>query len=147
MSSATQMQQQTICTKVRVFFDGQCALCRKSVQLLKSVDWLKRLDFVDVRDTSQPLMQHPLLVGAPVLDQMHVLTPDNTRLYGGFAAFRWMAWRLPIFMPLAPFLYLPGVPWLGERVYKWIARNRFRLVPCHDGVCTIQRPEGKRWDN
>jgi hypothetical protein len=26
---------------------------------------------------------------------------------------------------------------LGQRLYLWVARHRFHLVPCHDGVCTI----------
>ena len=34
-------------------------------------------------------------------------------------------------------LYIPGVPGLGQRLYLWVARNRFRLVPCHGGVCTL----------
>jgi hypothetical protein len=42
---------------------------------------------------------------------------------------------------LAPLLYVPGVPALGQKLYLWIARHRFRLVPCHGGVCTIQRKE------
>jgi predicted DCC family thiol-disulfide oxidoreductase YuxK len=143
MTTATQNDKTTTHHKARVLFDGQCALCRKSVQLLRSFDWLKRLDYVDVRDPSQADLQNPLVIGAPLLDQMHVLTPDNSKIYGGFAAFRWMAWRLPLFFLMAPFLYLPGVPWLGDRIYKWIARNRFRLVPCHDGVCTIPDRQGK----
>ena len=63
---------------------------------LRSLDWLKRLEYVDVRDASQPDLGHPLVIGAPLLEQMHVLTPDNSRMYGGFKAFRWMAWRLPL---------------------------------------------------
>ena len=46
-------------------------------------------------------------------------------------------------LPIAPLYYIPGIPWLGDRLYKWVARNRFRLVPCHDGVCTIQNKEEK----
>lgn len=69
---------------------------------------------------------------------MHVLTPDGTRLLSGFAALRWLAWRLPLLWPLAPFLYLPGMATLGQRLYLWVARNRLRLVPCHGGVCTVQ---------
>jgi hypothetical protein len=71
---------------------------------------------------------------------MHVLTPDGRRVYHGFAALRWLAWRLPLLWPLAPLLYLPGIPSLGQRLYLWIARNRFRLVPCHGGVCTLPTP-------
>jgi predicted DCC family thiol-disulfide oxidoreductase YuxK len=73
---------------------------------------------------------------------MHVLAPDGGRLYHGFAALRWLAWRLPPLWPLAPLLYVPGVLTVGQRLYLWVARNRFRLVPCHGGVCTLPRPPG-----
>lgn len=76
------------------------------------------------------------------LEEMHVLTPDGTRLLSGFAALRWLAWRLPLLWPVAPFLYLPGMATLGQRLYLWVARNRLRLVPCHGGVCTIQHSFG-----
>jgi hypothetical protein len=33
------------------------------------------------------------------------------------------------------------MPGLGQRVYLWVARNRFHLVPCHDGVCSIPPKE------
>lgn len=73
---------------------------------------------------------------------MHLLTPGGKDLLSGFQAFRWMAWRLPLLWPLAPFLYLPGMATLGQWVYLKIARNRYQLVPCRDGVCTIQQPFG-----
>lgn len=125
--------------KAHVLFDGDCAFCRKSVDLLRKLDWNRRLDFVNVRDAEHPLLANPAVGQAPLLEQMHVLTPDGARLHQGFGAFRWLAWRLPLFWPVAPLLYLPGVPALGQKLYLWIARNRFRLVPCHGGVCTIQK--------
>ena len=79
----------------------------------------------------------PRLQPDRLLEEMHLVTPDGRRIYHGFAAFRWFAWRLPPLWPLAPFLHVPGVPTLGQRLYLWIARNRFRLVPCHGGVCTL----------
>jgi hypothetical protein len=76
------------------------------------------------------------------MEEMHLITPDAGRIYHGFGAFRWMAWRLPLLWALAPFLYLPGIPTLGQRIYLWIARNRFQLVPCHGGVCQNRLPRG-----
>ena len=73
------------------------------------------------------------------LEEMHLLSPDGRAVYHGFRAFRWMAWRLPLVWFVLPFLYLPGVESLGQRAYLWVARNRFRLVPCHGGVCTLPR--------
>jgi predicted DCC family thiol-disulfide oxidoreductase YuxK len=124
--------------RARVIYDGDCALCRRSVAILRRLDWLGRLDYVNARAADEPILRQPPVAGAPLLEEMHLLTPKGD-LQRGFGAFRWMAWRLPVLWPLAPLLYVPGIPWLGRRVYLWIARNRFHLVPCHDGVCDIQK--------
>lgn len=120
----------------QVLYDGDCALCRKSVSLLQRLDWFHRLTYVNVREQAQ-IPDDARLQPDRLLQEMHLVTPDGGRVYHGFAAFRWFAWRLPLLMPLAPLLYLPGVPRLGQRLYLWVARNRFRLVPCHGGVCTL----------
>jgi predicted DCC family thiol-disulfide oxidoreductase YuxK len=120
-----------------VLYDGQCAFCRQSVALLRWLDWLHRLRFADARDLAHlPASEHPL-DPTQLLEEMHVLTADGRHVYHGFAALRWLAWRLPLLWPIAPLLYLPGVLPLGQRLYLWVARNRFHLVPCHGGVCTL----------
>jgi predicted DCC family thiol-disulfide oxidoreductase YuxK len=104
---------------------------------------LNKLHAQDCRDLEHlPPCQQPL---DPVLmlEQMHLVTPDRQRLYAGFSAFRWMAWRMPLTWALAPWLYLPGVLWLGNRVYLWVARHRYQLVPCKEGVCTLP-PRGRQ---
>src|SRR5271167_3018384 len=119
-----------------VLYDGQCPLCLKSVALLRRLDWLKRLRYLDAR-TPAALPEHArALRPERLLEEMHLLTGGG-RIYHGFASFRWMAWRLPLLWSVAPLLYFPGVPWLGQRLYLWVARNRFHLVPCHGGVCTL----------
>jgi predicted DCC family thiol-disulfide oxidoreductase YuxK len=117
----------------------------KSVGIVRRLDWLKRLRYVDARQPAALPGELRALTqpGSPLrperlLEEMHLLTPGGGRVYHGFAAFRWMAWRLPLLWPIAPLLYLPGVPWLGQRLYLWVARNRFHLVPCHGGVCTLK---------
>ncbi|QJW97466.1 thiol-disulfide oxidoreductase DCC family protein [Frigoriglobus tundricola] len=128
--------------KAVVLFDGMCRLCQRAVRTLEPLDWFKRLHFQDCRDTAHwPPSAVPLTLKA-LLSEMHLVTPDRKRAPTGFRAFRWMAWRLPLLLPLAPLLYLPGVPWLGNKVYLWIARNRYNLVPCNDGGCRV--PLGAR---
>jgi predicted DCC family thiol-disulfide oxidoreductase YuxK len=122
----------------QVFYDGQCRLCQKSVALLKKLDWRKVLVYVDVREKDHPAVKTLPVSNGQLLQEMHVLTPRK-EIHHGFYAFRWMAWKLPLLWPVVPFLYLPGIPKIGQRVYLWVARNRFRLVPCHGGVCTIQK--------
>lgn len=120
-----------------VLFDGDCPFCRRSVSILKRLDWLGRLHFQSARDAEHLPPSEVSLDPKRLLDEMHVLTPDRRRAFAGYSAFRWIAWRLPLTIPLAPFLYVPGVPWVGNRVYLWIARNRMDLVPCRDGACPV----------
>jgi predicted DCC family thiol-disulfide oxidoreductase YuxK len=125
-----------------ILYDGGCPLCQRSIRLLKRFDWLRKLRPQDCRDIANlPRCEVPL-DPKRLLEEMHVVTPDRKRAYAGFAAFRWMSWRLPPTWCVAPFLYLPGARWLGNKLYLWIARNRYNLVPCRDGVCTLPRREG-----
>jgi predicted DCC family thiol-disulfide oxidoreductase YuxK len=124
-------------TKARVLYDGDCAFCRKSIDLVQKLDWLGKLDYVNVRDETQPILKEPLIAQAPLLEQMHVLPAKGKQLYGGYRAIRWLAWQLPMMWLVAPFLYLPGMTWLGQKAYMWVARNRFKIVPCEHGVCSI----------
>lgn len=123
--------------KAILLYDGNCALCRKGVDHLRRLDWLGVLRYADARDREHLPATDPPLDAERLLQEMHLVPPAGGPIYHGFGAFRWLAWRLPLLWPLAPFLYLPGVPSLGQRIYLWVARNRFRLVPCHGGVCTL----------
>ena len=122
-----------------VIYDGECPLCRKSVAWLRRLDWRKRLSYINFRDESDPFVASIPTTQERMIAEMHVWPASRTRLHHGFGAFRFIAWRLPLMWPIVPLLYLPGVPWLGQKVYLWVARNRYHLVPCHDGVCTIQQ--------
>ncbi|MBL8792778.1 MAG: DUF393 domain-containing protein [Planctomycetia bacterium] len=124
-----------------VLYDGDCALCRQSVALLQRLDWFGRVRYQDARAVEHLPVTEPPLEPARLLEEMHLLTPDRTTVHQGFAALRWLAWRLPLLWPLAPFLIIPGIPALGQRIYRWIARHRFDLVPCQDGVCQLPRTQ------
>ncbi len=124
-------------SSVLVLFDGECPLCRASTAALKKLDWLGWLDFRSFRDPKNiPDLVPPLRIEA--MDaEMHAVFGGGHTVRKGFAAFRGLAWRLPPLAPIAPLLYLPGVGWIGQKVYLWVARNRLKLVPCKDGVCAL----------
>ena len=123
--------------KAVVLYDGMCPLCQRGVRVLKRLDWLGKLHFQDCRDTDHwPPSAVPLSL-KDLLTEMRLVTPDRQRAPAGYRAFRWMAWRIPLLMPLAPLMYFPGVPWVGNKVYLWVAKNRYNLVPCDDGGCRV----------
>lgn len=128
-----------------VLHDGLCRFCQRGVRILKRLDWLRRLRFQDCRDVANLPPSAEPLDPRRLLEEMHVVTPDRKHALHGYRAVRWLAWRLPLGWPVAPLLYFPGVPWLGSKVYLWVARNRFKIVPCKDGICTVPgvgTPEG-----
>lgn len=121
-----------------LLFDGMCPLCQRSVRILKSLDWFKALDYRDCRVKSNwPGHAAQPLEMKKMLEEMHLVSADGGKVYKGFKAFRWLCWKIPATFLLAPLMYIPGVPWIGNKVYLWVAKNRFRLVPCKDGVCQV----------
>lgn len=120
-----------------LLYDGKCPLCQRSVKILKRLDWFRCVRYQDARQVDQLPVTNPPLDPDRLLEEMHLVPRDRKHIYHGFSAFRWLAWRMPLLWAIAPFLYIPGVPFLGQKVYLWVARNRFKLVPCKDGVCEL----------
>src|SRR6516162_11385723 len=95
MSDAAQRDRQ----QGVLLYDGDCALCRKGVAQLRKLDWLGVLRYADARDPGQRPATDPPLDPARLLEEMHLLSPKGGRIYHGFGAFRWLAWRLPLLWP------------------------------------------------
>lgn len=123
--------------KPLVLFDGLCPLSQASVAFLKKLDWFSAVDFKDARDPGNVPPMDPPLILSRLLEEMHLVTTDLKKSLHGFKAFRYISWRIPLLVLMAPFLYIPGIPWLGQKIYLWVARNRFNLVPCKDGICHL----------
>ncbi len=122
-----------------VLYDGDCGFCRFSIANLKRLDWLGKLDYVNVRIPDEPVVRDVPVGMDRLTAEMHVWPAHRRTLYHGFGAIRWLAWRLPLLWLIAPLMYLPLAPWLGQKAYLWVARNRFKLMPCHNGACEIQK--------
>jgi predicted DCC family thiol-disulfide oxidoreductase YuxK len=118
----------------RVLYDGACGLCRRSRRTLERLDGAGRLSFVDIHDPDVAAREFPALRWDDLMDEMHVLDPEG-RSTRGFFAFRTLAGVLPALRALWPLLWIPGVPFVGRRVYRWVARTRGRS--CEDGTCAL----------
>jgi len=107
-----------------MLFDGSCGLCQRTVQVVRRLDIFDRIDVLDVaRCWPAVAARHPTLSREACLDEMHVVTPRG-KVELGFGAYRAMARALPAAWPILPLLYLPGVPSVGNRVYRAVARRR-----------------------
>lgn len=125
-------------SQIDVLYDGSCALCRRTVRLLGPLDVFSALRFKDYRrlDRSADNETHGLnLELADLDDSMH--TVARGRVFRGFSAYRVIAKAVPLFWPLVPFLFLPGIRSLGDLIYAGIARHRARFAGC-DAGCAIE---------
>ena len=64
------------------------------------------------------------------LDRAAYLSTGRGRLHEGFYGLRMLTLRLLPLVPLAPLFWFPGMNLLGVPVYRWIARNRYRISAC-----------------
>ena len=114
-------------TQHLVLYDGGCRLCTRSKRWLTRLDWRGRLRLADITTEWDRLSRvHPTLRFEACTRSMDVVAPDG-RITSGFDALRTIAWVVPTLTWLAPLLYFPGVPFVGRRVYGFVARHR----ACH----------------
>jgi predicted DCC family thiol-disulfide oxidoreductase YuxK len=126
--------------QIEVLYDGSCALCRRTVRLLSALDLFSAFQFHDFRrlDLAAYNKSHELTLELADLDaSMHAVARGG--VFRGFAAYRLFAQAVPLFWPLVPFVFLPGIQSLGDRVYARIAPHRARFAGC-DAGCAIEPP-------
>jgi predicted DCC family thiol-disulfide oxidoreductase YuxK len=119
-----------------VLYDGACRFCRSQIALLRRLDLTGRLAFTSLHDPSVA-RDFPEIPPADLLEQMYVV--DRSGLArGGAEAVRYLSRRLPLLWPLALPLHVPGSLPLWRSLYRFVARNRFRIAGrCDDGTCKI----------
>ncbi len=117
-----------------VAYDGDCIFCLRTVGFLHRLDIFGRFNFVDFHDPSQ-INFYPDLDYARAEQRMQLKVRD--RWLEGFYAFRFMTTRMPLFWLLSPLLFIPGMDWFGERIYNWVASNRYLILggTCQNAVC------------
>lgn len=126
-----------------VLFDDECPLCTFQMKTLTWLDWFGVLRFLPV---SQPEARAaaPGIGREDLLEAIHCVARDG-KIHRGARCIRFVGMRLPLLVPVALVLWVPGVIQVAEVVYQWISRNRLllsRVFGCK-GACAIM-PERKR---
>ncbi len=125
--------------QAKIIYDGHCGFCRKSLDILKTMDLFNYLKTVDYQTSADMSTLHPALTKEACHSQLHLIEPDG-RLSGGFFIFRRICWRFPMLFSLIPVFYFPGSNLLGPLVYRWIAKNRYLFHSnevCKDNKCFL----------
>ena len=126
-----------------VLYDDQCPMCTFQMKVLTWLDWFNVLRLMPLsHPEATPIA--PQLKREDLLEAIHCVTPKK-RIYRGARCIRFVGMRLPLLVPLALFLWIPGVIWIAEKIYAWVSRNRHllsRIFGCKE-ACAVM-PARKR---
>lgn len=104
--------------KTIIWFDGDCPLCRREIGLVRRLDWLGRLELIDVAAGAPA--DCPIDHGE-LLARFHARTPEG-QLVSGAAAFAAMWRAVPLLMPFGHMMRVPlilsGMEWLYLRYLR-----------------------------
>ena len=107
------------------------------MKVLTWLDWFSVLSLVPLSDESA-IRLAPNLTREDLQEAIHCIARDGG-LHRGARCIRFVGLRLPLLVPLALVLWIPGVIQVAEVVYQWISRHRLwlsRVFGCQ-GACAI----------
>lgn len=120
-----------------VLYDGDCSLCTFQMRLITWMDWFNTVSLLPIAD---PRAQEvaPRLTRTDLLEAIHCVAKDG-KIYRGARCLRFIGMRMPLAVPFALVMWIPGVIWVAEIFYRWLSRNRHllsRLFGCKE-ACAI----------
>ncbi len=108
-----------------LIYDGECALCRRSVEWVRVRDQSGAIEFLPYQDR-RFAERFPWIPEEDVRNAMQLVGAGGSRSQGAEAVEEVLG-LLPRWRRLTPLFGLPGVRTLARIVYAGVARNRRRL--------------------
>jgi predicted DCC family thiol-disulfide oxidoreductase YuxK len=126
-----------------ILYDDQCPMCTFQMRVLTWLDWFNVAALMPMSNPQAKELA-PDLTPDDFSAAIHCVTPDG-RIYRGARCIRYIGMRMPLLVPTALILWIPGVIWVAEKIYAWVSRNRYvlsKVFGCKE-ACAIL-PERKR---
>src|SRR3954468_8260410 len=126
-----------------VLYDGECSLCTFQMKVLTWLDWFHTAELCPLSDARTEVLA-PQISREQLLEAIHCIS-NKGEIYRGARAIRFVGMRMPLLVPLALILWVPGVIQVAEKIYGWVSRNRYllsRLFGCKEACALL--PERKR---
>lgn len=120
-----------------VLYDDECSLCTFQSRVITWLDWFNTVSLLPISSARVPEIA-PGLTRADLSEAIHCVTPDG-RIQRGARCIRHISLRMPLAIPVALVLWIPGVIYVAEIFYRWVSRNRHflsRIFGCKD-ACAI----------
>lgn len=123
--------------KTIVLYDRNCFLCQQSKRWIQKIDWLHRLSWIPLQEYVKDHSISDEKVSA-MKAEIHAYTPNKEEKVG-YYAMRSILVRCPLTFIVALLMYIPKSGIVGKPLYRWIAKNRYRIFKskCEEGACKL----------
>ncbi len=118
-----------------VIYDGECGLCRRSMEVLRKLDEEGVLELVE---SQAPGVRErfPGITPEAYARGLQVIEPDGNTTEGAAAVERLCA-IIPAGRPVGWLYQIPFARAIADRAYAWISRNRTNLTLDCGEHCSI----------
>ncbi|WNS74673.1 DUF393 domain-containing protein [Bacillus sp. DTU_2020_1000418_1_SI_GHA_SEK_038] len=123
--------------KTIALYDETCSLCKESKRFFEKIDFFQKISWVSLQEYERN--GHPLLFDKISLRrELHIISSSG-KVRKGFDAVRYILLLSPPLNLLGLCLFLPGMSFAGNPIYKWIAKNRHKFLrkKCDNGSCSL----------
>ena len=120
-----------------VLYDGDCSFCTFQMRVITWLDWFNVVSLLPIADPRVAEVA-PQLTRTDLHEAIHCVTTDG-KVHRGARCLRFIGLRMPLAFPLALVLWIPGVIYVAEIIYRWVSRNRYlisRVFGCKE-ACAI----------
>jgi predicted DCC family thiol-disulfide oxidoreductase YuxK len=129
-----------------VLYDDQCPMCTFQMRVLTWLDWFNVTSLLPMSNPRAAEVA-PTLTQEDLMAAIHCVSREG-RIYRGARCIRYVGMRMPLLVPIALFLWIPGVIRVAEKIYARVSRNRYllsRLFGCQE-ACSLMPARERRND-
>jgi predicted DCC family thiol-disulfide oxidoreductase YuxK len=114
--------------RLAVLYDGACAMCRASADVVRSYDNSDRIDLLNFHETDLRARFPEIKLDA-LMDELHVVDDQGAVWRGARAVNQILRYQHGLRGVLAWLWYLPGFALMADWQYRRIARSRYDHGP------------------
>jgi len=105
-----------------IVYDNRCLFCINIKNKVDKLDKNKRLKWVGIDDFDCKKYK---LKKKDLLEEMYLIADE--KIYKGYYSWKQIAKRIPLLFPLYILSFIPGVDFIGDKVYEFISKHRYNL--------------------
>ena len=104
-------------TGLKIYYDGECDFCRKIVLVLRTFLLVPGVQ-------TNPAQENTLANEIFQSNNSWVVVDHTGTTHIGFPALIYLLRSSPLLWPVAILLRIPPIPWIGEKLYRLVAKRR-----------------------